>query len=169
MATDLARYSIEALLASGVQPFPDLDEEEFADFRRSIGKNPLADPVSVSAEIPPILLDGHQRLRALLANGRKTISVDEVHIVPGVTADNALDKAISLNANRRHLTIEMKAEAARRLQKEKHWSQGRIASAFGVSRPAVSQWLSRTAPAGDESYTIGLDGKKYPVERTLRS
>lgn len=171
------RYSLESLLNSAVQPLPDLDGEAFEEFRKGIGKGPLADPISISSD--GILLDGNQRCRALLANGRKYIDASEVHVIEAANRDNALDYAVELNVARRHLSVEEKVELARKLQRERGWSQARIARRFGVSRPAVSQWFAKhpdpEADAGPVVVT-GLDGKTYvndppppPEERKPRN
>lgn len=156
-------YSIEDLLNSGVQPFPDLTDEDLHEMGRSIGKGPLPIPVSVTAD--GILIDGHQRLKAMAARGRKRIDAGDVRVIEGATRGTALDWAIKLNAARRHLTGPQKAELARRLQRERGWSQGRIAKAFGVARPAVSQWLANyPAPDGEQpTFVVGLDDKVYDV------
>jgi ParB-like chromosome segregation protein Spo0J len=156
-----ARYSIEGLLNSGIQPLPDLDDDALRRLGRAIGQDPLADPVSVSSD--GILLDGHQRLKAMLKHGRKFIDASAIHVVEQATKDNALEYAVRLNVQRRHMTVEMKADLARQLQSERQLSQATIAKWFGVSRPAVSQWLSKTADADDESPSevIGEDGKVY--------
>jgi transcriptional regulator with XRE-family HTH domain len=158
-----ASYSIEDLLNTGVQPFPDLSEDDLRALGKGIGKGQLAIPVSISED--GVLVDGHQRLKALLSQGRKRIAIDDVRVIRGVTLDNALDWSIKLNAQRRHLTGEQKAEVARYLQRTRRWSQGRIAKAFGVARPAVSQWLANyPAPDGEQpTYVIGEDGKEYDV------
>jgi transcriptional regulator with XRE-family HTH domain len=159
-----ATYSIEDLLNTGVQPFPDLPDEDLQEMGRSIGKGPLAIPVSITTD--GVLIDGHQRLKAMAAKGRKRIDATDVRVIEGATRENALDWAIRLNAARRHLTAAQKAELARQLQRQRAWSQGRIAKAFGVKRPAVSQWLSNY-PAPDDAgptFVIGEDGKEYPVE-----
>jgi predicted XRE-type DNA-binding protein len=153
---------LEALLNGGIQPLPDLAPEEFDGLRRSVGKGPLADPLSITSD--GLLIDGHQRARALMANGRKFIDAGEVRVIPDATADNALDWAVRLNVTRRHLTTEAKAELARKLQSERGWSQARIAQCFGVSRPAVSQWLAKHRSDGDElppPVILGVDGKRY--------
>ena len=44
----------------------------------------------------------------------------------------------------------------RQLQRERNWSQGKIAQLFSVSQPAVGQWLRATAGQGYPE--PGLDG-----------
>jgi ParB-like chromosome segregation protein Spo0J len=158
------RYSIEALLNSGAQPFDDLDEDALSALGKGIGKRgPLADPVSVSSD--GVLLDGHQRLKAMRTAGRKFIEANDVRVIPQANRENALEWAVRLNVQRRQLSVEEKAEVARRLQRERRWSQAKIADLFGVSRPAVSQWLANTTDPEDEDapdYVVGEDGKRYP-------
>jgi ParB-like chromosome segregation protein Spo0J len=160
MTEQPSRYSIAELLNSGVQPLPDLPDDELAALGKAIGKGPLADPVTLSSD--GLLIDGHQRLKAMLAANRTYIAASDVRIAINVTRENAYESAVELNVRRRHLTVEQKADLARKLQRERRWSQGKIAKLFGVSRPAVSQWLAKTASDDDEPlYVEGLDGKAY--------
>lgn len=157
-----ARYNIDALLNSGVQPLPDLEDGEMTALGKAIGRGPLADPVSVSSD--GILLDGHQRLKAMRAQGRVYIDAGDVRIIEQATADNALEWAVELNVRRRHLTVDQKAGLARQLQRERRWSQAKIARLFGVSRPAVTQWLGKTAGIQDHyvpAVIVGADGRAY--------
>ena len=44
------------------------------------------------------------------------------------------------------------------------WSQAKVAEEFGVSRPAVSQWLAKLPPGERPELTVtGLDGKNDPT------
>jgi len=159
--TSPARYNIDNLLNSGVQPLPDLGDDEITALGKAIGKGPLADPVSVSAD--GILLDGHQRLKAMRGAGRTYIDAADVRVIEQANAGNALEWAVQLNVRRRHLSVEDKAALARRLQRERRWSQATIAKLFGVSRPAVSQWLAKAAGDDDDGppVIVGQDGKVY--------
>jgi hypothetical protein len=170
------RYNIDKLLASGIQYFDDLDEDQFAALKSSMGRRgPLLDPVTVTRD--GILLDGHQRLKSMKAAGRDYVEATDIRLVD-VPRDDALEVSIQLNLNRRHMTLEQKAELARRLQRELSWSQGKIAEKFGVSRPAVSQWLAKTEPPDEgpddgplgqpepvpaNGRVRGADGKEYPA------
>lgn len=155
------RYSIDKLLSDGIQPFADLDAEELAALGDGLaGQTVLAVPIVVTAD--GILIDGHQRLQALAARGQKTIAAESVRVIDTASAEDALEWAVTLNVKRRHLTVEQKAEVARRLQAERGWSQGRIAEAFGVSRPAVSQWLKYDQKTGRT--VEGKDGRTYELD-----
>lgn len=174
-----AYYSIDKLLANGIQMFEDLEPEALAALGAAIGrKGALLDPVTLTRD--EILVDGHQRLRAMKLAGRDRIRGADVRIIDA-TAANALEVSIQLNVTRRHLSVEQKADLARRLQHERGWTQGRIAELFGVSRPAVNQWL-RVAEQADEipgltaprkidepATVIGADGKEYPAQLPPRT
>ena len=109
------------------------------------------------------LLDGHQRLKALAALGRKRISAKHVRVVPKVNRDNMLDYAITSNTVRRMQTTADKADRMHKLAAI-GWSQRRIAKAFGTSQPAVSQLMNTYPPADgtpEVVITEGEDGKTY--------
>lgn len=161
------RYKIETLLANGVQPFPDLDRDTFDALAAGLkDRKDMAVPVVITVD--GITIDGHQRLRAELRNGKTFISAQDVRIERRANAENALEWAVRLNMVRRHVTVEQKAEVARRLQAEYGWSQRTIASFFGVSQPAVSQWFSTIAEGERSDEVTGADGKRYPGRRRPR-
>lgn len=136
-----ARYSIDKLLGEGAQPFDDLDDEAFEALRKGLGgKAALAVPIVITSD--GVLVDGHQRLRAMRADGRKFVDAHDVRILDQADATNALEWAVRLNVQRRQLSVEEKANVARRLKAEQGWGQRKIAELFGVSQPAVSQWLN---------------------------
>lgn len=153
------RYRIEALLNSGVQPFRDLDDETLDALGRGIGRKALAVPVVITSD--GILIDGHQRLKAMRARGRTYIDASDVRVAEEADASNALEHAVRLNVQRRHLTTDEKADVARRLQRERKWSQRKIADLFGVTQPAVSQWLRDDSDRPDN--VVGVDGVTQPV------
>jgi hypothetical protein len=149
-------------LARGAQPFEDLDPEPLRELGRGIGKGELPVPINLTED--GVLIDGDQRLKAMFATGRKFIDRTDVRVIPGATAKDALEWSVRLNTQRRQLTVDQKGAVARRLQEQMHWSQARIARAFGVSRPAVSQWLAGTESEHGPGYVEGEDGKSYPVK-----
>lgn len=166
MMNDMKRYSIEALLAQGVQPFNDLDEEAIVALSRGVGTaKMLAVPVVVTSD--GVLIDGHQRLRAMRIAGRTYIDGNDVRIVDDASADNALEWAVRLNVQRRQLSVDEKAAVARKLQSEQGWSQRKIADLFGVSQPAVSQWLA--PPKGDDADKVpgAPRGPRVPTPAVL--
>jgi DNA-binding XRE family transcriptional regulator len=163
----MKQYRIEALLADGEQWFDDLDPETFNAL--STGVNGHADgeltvPIVISAR--GRLLDGHQRLTALMHNGRKMISAADIRIDhTAVDAETEALAAIAYQINRRQVTTAEKAKVARDLMARFSWSQATVAKRMGVTRPAVSQWfLGHPDPTAPVPTTVtGLDGKTYPV------
>lgn len=162
--TNTGKWRIETLLATGVQVFDNLTDEDLATLGGDLDARDLTVPVVVSAD--GILVDGHQRLLALHRRGVKYLTADQVRVSERITATNALEESVKLNVRRRHLTIADKAVVARRLIRERGFSQARVAELFGVSRPAVSQWLAAVAddnPDTEPVEVLGLDGKVRTV------
>jgi DNA-binding transcriptional regulator YiaG len=160
------RYSIKALLGNGAQPWENFGADEMRTFDRGFEEESQIRLIPVILTSDGILIDGHQRLRLLLKKGHTYISAADVRVDETATAENAIERAITLNANRRD-TTEKKAALARQLRAERGWSQGQIARLFGVSRPAVSQWFAKTAgqDTGDgPPVIIGKDGRAYDRE-----
>lgn len=155
-----SRYSINALLATGAQPFGD-EEEPLG----KIGRNELPVPVAISRD--GILLDGHRRLKQMRREKRKYIAAGDVRVVKAATAETALEWAVKLNLQRRQVSTEQKAALARKLQRDRGWSQAKIADLFGVTRPAVSQWLGKHEGVEAET-VVGLDHKVYPVKKKTK-
>jgi ParB-like chromosome segregation protein Spo0J len=155
-----AFHSIEKLLEQSVQPFPDLPAERFDELCLSIHTQGLQNPILLSED--GFLYDGHQRLKALLAGGRKRISATDVRVQRGVTRANMLEHAYTSNIVRRHLTSADKAAAMHQCV-ARGWSQRKIARTFGMSQPGVSQLLAAhpSADVPDVIITEGDDGKTY--------
>jgi hypothetical protein len=158
-------FDIRKLLAEGVQPFGDLPEETMNSLTGSIGrKGRLLDPITMTADF--VLVDGHQRLKAMLAAGRSRIAIEDIVIVANTTRADALRLAVEMNMKRRHMTPEEKGDAARRLQREYGWTQGQIADHMGASRPSVNAWLKAieaAAPDDGPRYVFTSDGRMYPT------
>lgn len=166
------KYHIESLLREGIQFFDNLDPVAFDSLAESMaGQKDMATSVTV-ANIKEThrlaLINGHQRLRAMRRNGKVYINAEDVKVVRVDTEAEALEKSIELNVLQRHLSKEEKAKAARRLQSVYGWSQRTIAKKFGVSQPAVAQWLATID--GDErpDEITGEDGKRYPARKRRR-
>jgi hypothetical protein len=156
-----ASYSIEKLLTQTVQPFPDLPAEEFDILKRSIKDRGLLHPIALTVD--GYLFDGHQRLKTLIANGRKRIAADDVRIMCGVNRENMLAHAYASNLVRRMVTAEQKAACMHRLAAS-GWSQRRIAKEFSMSQSGASQLMATYPPEGglpEVIVTHGEDGKTY--------
>lgn len=160
--TEPGFYSIEKLLSQSVQPFPDLPADEFEILKQSIRDRNILNPVLLTSD--GYLFDGHQRLKALIALGRKRISADQVKILPNVNRDNMLAHAYASNLVRRQVTTAEKAACMHQLV-AKGWSQRKIAKEFAMSQPAVSKLMVAYPLQGDAPEVIitqGEDGKTYP-------
>lgn len=153
-------YSIEKLLSQTVQPFPDLPVDEFEVLKQSIRDRGLLNPVLLTED--GYLFDGHQRLKAMVAIGRKRITAGDVKVQPGVTRANMLGYAYASNLVRRMLTTEQKVVRMHQCVKL-GWSQRRIAKEFHMTQPAVSQLLAAhpDVDTPDVIVTQGADGKTY--------
>jgi hypothetical protein len=154
-------YSIEKLLSQTVQPFPDLPPEEFEALKQSIKDHGLMNPVLLTDD--RYLFDGHQRLKALLALGKKRITAHHVRIQEGVNRDNMIGHAYASNMVRLMLTTADKAARMHQCA-AMGWSQQRIAKEFHMSQPEVSQ-LMAAYPAESETAPVIVtqdeDGKTY--------
>jgi len=101
----------------------------------------LLNPVLLTAD--GYLFDGLQRLKALVALGRKRISAEHVKIMEGVTKDNMLANALVSNMVRWMLTSPDKAASMHQCA-AMGWSQRKIARGFHV--PGLSPFASLGAP-----------------------
>jgi hypothetical protein len=161
------RYSIEKLLAEGIQPFQNLTDEQRDDLERDIvskGKKLDKMPVYLSAD--EILYDGHQRLLILLKLGRKTIGEDEIIRNPKIKGHRATRmEAIKINRNRRHLTGKAMADVIWDLVLRYGMSQTAIGKEIGMRQQSVSELMDKYPPNKDEMpeeiVTTGEDGKTY--------
>jgi ParB-like chromosome segregation protein Spo0J len=150
---------IAELLANGEQPFEPLDAETFDALAAAIGagRRKLTVPIVLSAR--GRLLDGHQRLAALLRNGRKTLSTDDVRIDRKATdPEKEAIAAINYQRLRRQTTTADNAKVARQLMRRFGWSQGVVAEKLGVSQPAVSQWLRAHPDPSGRCPSLGATG-----------
>jgi ParB-like chromosome segregation protein Spo0J len=154
-------YSIEKLLSQSIQPFRDLPPDEFESLKQSINDRGILNPVLLTED--GYLYDGHQRLKAMIAIGRKNIAARDTRVQRGVTRKNMLEHAYTSNIVRRHLSSADKAAAMHQCV-ARGWSQTKIARVFGMSQPGVSQLLAAYPPEGelpDVIVTEGEDGKTY--------
>jgi ParB-like chromosome segregation protein Spo0J len=136
-----------------------MDPDEFEALVDDIRVHGLMNPVQLSVE--GRLYAGHERLKAMLALGRKRIPADKVEINPRVTRDNELEYCVADNLVRRHLDVAKKADVMWRLT-AKGWTQKKIAKVFHITQPAVSMLMRDHPPAGglpDTRTSVGEDGK----------
>jgi hypothetical protein len=108
------------------------------------------------------LLDGHNRLEALLAAGRKNISIDDVKIDrKAVDPESEALAAIRYQRVRRQSTMGDNAEVAANLMQRFGWSRSMVAEKMGVSRSAVTQWFGARPDLEVPTEVTGKDGRTY--------
>ncbi|RLC87698.1 MAG: hypothetical protein DRJ03_05330 [Chloroflexi bacterium] len=143
---------------------PPLSQEEYEALKADIAERGVLVPVEYDED--GNILDGYHRVRACQELGIK----DWPRIVRvGLTEEEKIEHALSLNLNRRQLTREQKQEIAKQLR-ERGWSQRRIARVLGVTQPTIHNWLK---DKGDKDLSPekveGADGKLYPARKKRRS
>lgn len=141
------------------QAFPPLDSATEAALRRSIEQFGVIVPVVVDQHGE--ILDGHHRSR--IAGELRVPFATDVREV----ADEAEAREIArtLNADRRHLSVEQRREVVVALREEGH-SQRAIAGALGVSQSLVSKDLDQLSTRVQlPDRVVGLDGKSRPASQ----
>ena len=119
--------------------------------------------VPIEADEDGAILDGHHRGRACLELGIK----DWPSIIRlGLSEEQKIEHALTLNLTRRHLTREQRREVVLTLR-QKGWSSTRIAERLGVSDQTVLNDLatSKNLEVALPDRVIGKDGKCRPVSR----
>lgn len=125
--------------AAAIQPFAQLDADTEEALRASIKRFGVVVPIVVDGN--GRIIDGHHRSR--IAN---ELNLDCPQIKRSVRSDddaNAL--AYTLNADRRHMTVEQRRAVVAHLREQGH-SLRAIAGAVGVSAKTVHQDLSGVTP-----------------------
>lgn len=147
------------------QLFPGLPDTVEAALRVSIERFGVIVPIVKDQD--GNILDGHHRKRIADELG-VGCPVDERFVVDDGEA-RAL--AVTLNTDRRHLSVEQRREVVMALRKDGH-SLRAIAGAVGVVHATVRRDLagvSSDTPATKPAQSIpvlttGLDGKRYPAQ-----
>jgi ParB-like nuclease domain len=141
-----------------VQIWPALDDATEAALRTSIERFGVIVPVVHDQH--GRILDGHHRTR--LAD---ELGVDYEVQVREVADENEFRAiARTLNADRRHLTIEQRREMVMALREDGH-SHRAIAQALGTTKGAVQYDLEQldAASSSTPERIVGLDGKSRPA------
>jgi site-specific DNA-methyltransferase (adenine-specific) len=142
------------------QLFPALDFATEAALRSSIEKFGVLVPVVRDQN--GNTLDGHHRARIADEIGVK-YRVDVVNVE---SDEQRREIARTLNADRRHLSVDQRREVVADLREKGH-SLRAIAGAVGASKSQVERDLS-TVPSGTVPETVvGLDGKTRPSRRPV--
>lgn len=115
----------------GIHPaadvFPMLEGDDFANLKKDIEDHGLQHRIAIDAQ--GLLLDGRNRLRALLELGEEIEAQGH-----GFTSEDAITFIASSNIHRRHLTTSQRAAIAAEL--EKHYAEAaRKRQAHGQTAP----------------------------------
>jgi phage N-6-adenine-methyltransferase len=152
------------------QIMPPLSTEEYEALKADIALRGVQVPVEYDED--GNILDGYHRVQVCKELGIK----DWPRVVrSGLDEEGKIEHALSLNANRRHLTREQRRDVVARLRQQ-GWSLRRIAGRLGVSDGTVRNDLNDGgaqfyAPDNsDNAPTVtGADGKQYPARRAERA
>ena len=148
-------------MSAPYQLFPRLDDATERALYESIVRFGVVVPVVVDQHGQ--IIDGHHRARLAAEIGADCpTEVREVE-----SDEEARELARSLNADRRHLSVEQRREMVAALRQEGH-SLRAIASAVGVSKSQVANDIDELSTGGqlDAPDTIdGRGGRSYPARR----
>lgn len=144
-----------------IQPFTQLDDATEAALRASIQRFGVVVPIVVDGKGQ--ILDGHHRSRIA-----RELGITCPTVTRKVRDDeDATDLAYSLNADRRHLTPEVRAQIVANLRSQGH-SLRSIAGAVGVSKSQVAKDVNQLSTGGQLTQpqkSKGLDGKERPAQK----
>lgn len=143
---------------------PALSDNDYELLKADIAQRGVQVPVEYD-ELGEIL-DGHHRVRSCQDLGIK----DWPKIIrSGMTKEEKVEHALSLNMNRRHLTRKQRKELVVNLRAQ-GWSLRRIAERVGVSDFTVRQDITASGAINHAPATVtGADGKQYPAAQTAPS
>lgn len=148
-------HNLKVYYYSIVRP---LNKDEFESLKKSIKIHGVRVPIEYDEN--GAVLDGYHRLRACQELGiKKWPSL----IRTGLSEEQKVKLARTLNYNRRHLTKEEKQQEALSLRKE-GWTQAEISNALGVSQSIISIWLSDLGDPHDDT----IEKKKQQVTDLLK-
>lgn len=140
------------------QVFEDLPSEQFQAFMEDIRVRGVLVPIEVDEE--GLVLDGHQRARAVLALEKQGHRIDyRVNIRPGLSEDDKFAHGVSMNMQRRQLDGAQKRELAETLKRRFAWSNVKIAALLAVAPSTVLRWLDGID--GLPEHVMGEDGRVY--------
>ncbi|MCZ7526570.1 MAG: ParB/RepB/Spo0J family partition protein [Acidimicrobiia bacterium] len=139
---------------SGYQYLPPLDEAETEALRSSIETFGVLHPVTTDEA--GTILDGHHRARIA---GELGIDYPTT-VLPGLTHEQKIETALTLNLGRRHLSVEERRALVARLREE-GLSVRWISERTGIPRSTVQRDAESGVPGGTPDYVSGRDGKRY--------
>lgn len=141
------------------QMFAPLDLAVREALRSSIERFGVLIPIVVSTDGE--VLDGHHRKEIAEELG---IDMPEPIRIEVVDEYHAQQLAVTLNADRRQLTAEIRRQVVEDLRAKGH-SYRAIAGATRVSKTQVERDLAQVSPPGTPERILGRDGRSYPAKR----
>lgn len=140
---------------SRYQVMPDLTEDEYKALKADIAARGVQVPIEFDED--GNVLDGHHRLRACAELG---ITEYPTITREGMTEDEKVMHAVTLNTARRHMTREQKRQAIlRMLERCPNLSDREIARAVGSTHPTVGKY--RRQLVGDDQ-VVSFTTEKRP-------
>lgn len=144
--------------------FADVSGAEYKEFVESVRTEGLKQPLIVSERTGvKVIVDGHQRLRAALEVGLRTLPA---MIQPFADEREEVGVMIAANLKRRQLTRKQKAEVvAEYIKLFSERSDNWIAEDLGVHNETVTSKREELEESGQVTETVtlkGKDGKEYP-------
>lgn len=147
---------------------PSLSEQEYAALRADISAaGRIEQPIVIDQT--GAIIDGHHRARIAADLGLSPKNIPTL-MLPGLSEEEGVGRAISLNVKRRHLSDQQRADVARNLR-ARQWSYPRIGAVMGVDDYTVARWLTSSSSAcsgsaiaePERAIAQGQDGKPYPA------
>lgn len=143
---------------STYQLLRDLDTEAFEGLVADIAERGVLVPIEVDEN--GNVLDGHQRTRAvaLLRERGHTVHVP-FQVRSGLSEDDKYAHALSINLQRRQLSLDERRELAIDVRRRFQWSTARIGGILGVHQSTVVRWLQNVPDL--PTHVTGEDGRVY--------
>ena len=140
---------------------PPLPDAEYQALRDSIEEIGVQVPLLITSD--GRIIDGHERHRACLELG---LDRYPMRVLGGMTEAERRERAIRINAERRHLTRTQRRELLESLIRDNPARSTRdVADLLRVGKSTVSrtrQTILEGVPSGTPEFIEGRDGKVYP-------
>jgi len=142
----------------GYQFLPPLSDDERKALRESIETFGVLHQVVTDED--GTIIDGHHRAEVAAELGIEYSTT----VLPGLSEEEKIETALTLNLGRRHLDLEEKRVLVADLR-ERGLSVRWISEKTGIPKSTVHRY-SRRVPGGTPEYVGGRDGKTYRSVRT---
>ena len=159
-----------------LHPYQDEDQEDWNEFKQSVGTQPEELPTVRENGSGYELIDGDRRMRAVEENDGDTVMVRVRHDVE--TEEDLLESRVLANEFRKENDKQVRARYIAQLcaphlllpgernpDIDKIHSQTKVGGWFGKAQAQMSQWL---VPLRDEEYPVrGILGKGRSIDQDL--